>query len=327
MRPICDNLRLFAMLSAGVTLLGLSACQDRMIVENKGPLGSNVVRLGDTVVASVDGTKIYLSDIERAASAQKLIAPGAPLKPGDPVFQKVLEEVIDQRLMALAALRQSLDQGDEAQRRLAVSRERILSSLLVEKHLADTVNETTIRKMYDAQAALRNRGDELRARHILVNDEATIKEVVDKLNKGEDFAALAEAYSIDRASKNKGGDLGFFTRDMLSEAFTSTAFETPIGSVSAPFQSDFGWHIVEVLDRRKGRQPDFEDMRDEILNFMTYDEIQNLVTELRAQADVTLLFGQAVVDKETDADTDIDTESDNESRTDNGPTHNTDDPQ
>lgn len=289
-------------IAAVALLTGLTACQDRMIVENSGPMGSNVVRLGDSPVATVDGTKIFLSDVEREAVAQKKIEPGTPLTPADPVFQTVLDELIDRRLMALSALRQSLDQGDEAQRRLAASRERILSSLVVENHLKQTVNPTTIRKMYDAQAALRNRGDEVRARHILVAEEDTIKTVAKKLADGEDFADLATEYSVDRASKGNGGDLGYFTEDMLSDVFTNMAFNTPLKTVSDPFQSEFGWHIVEPLERRKGRQPDFEDMRDEILNFMTYDEIQNLVSDLRGQADIALLFGQAVVEGGADKD-------------------------
>jgi len=208
-------MRIFGMVLRGklavctaCALLALSACQDHLIVENKGALGSNIVRLGDTAVANVDGTNIYLSDVERAAAAQKLIELGTPLSPKDAVFQKVLDELIDQRLMALSALRQSLDQGDEAQRRLAV-----------------------------------------------------------------------------------------FTKDMLTQSFTDVAFSVPQGVVSEPFESEFGWHVLEVLGKRKGKQPSFEEMRDEILNFMTYDEIQNLVKELRSGGDVQLLFGQAITDK------------------------------
>ena len=278
------------------TLL-VTACHDKALMENKGALGSSVVRLGDTAVASVDGTTIYLSDVERAATAQKLIEPGTGLKPGDPVFQQMLDELIDQRLMALAALRQSLDQSDEAQRRLAVSRERILSSILVEQHLQKTVNDDTIQKMFEAQDALRDRGDEIRARHILVKTEAEIKAAAARLTAGEPFGAVATELSIDRASRENAGDLGYFTADMLTMDFTRVAFSTPTETTSAPFQTEFGWHIVEVLDRRKARQPTFEQMRGEIVNFMTYDEIQKLVKDLRGKGEVSLLFGQAIVDK------------------------------
>jgi len=276
-------------------VLALTACQDRLVMSDNSPFGEGVVRLGDTEVAEIDGTKIYLSDVERTAASQGLIEEGSPLTPGQPVFQKVLDELIDQRLLALDALRQSLDQADETRRRLSASRERILGNVLIENHLRTTVNETTIRRMYDEQASLRDRGDEVQARHILVKDAATANEIAKKITEGSDFAALAREISEDEGSRDKGGNLGYFTTDMLEEKFTKIAFATKKGEISEPFETEYGWHILQVQNRRKAAQPTFEEMRSEILNFMTYDEIQNVLKSLRAQGDVKLLFGQAVV--------------------------------
>ena len=287
-------------LTAGLFVITvmLTACQDRLVMSDNSPFGEGVMRLGDTEVAEIDGTKIYLSDVERTAAAQGLIEEGSPLTPGQPVFQKVLDELIDQRLLALDALRQSLDQDDETRRRLSVARERILGNVLVESHLKNTVNETTIRRMYDEQSDLRDRGDEVQARHILLKDEATAQKVAEKIASGEDFAALARDLSEDEGSRDKGGNLGYFTNDMLEEKFTQMAFETTKGDVSKPFETKFGWHILQVQNRRKSAQPNFEEMRSEIMNFMTYDEIQNILKALRAQGDVKLLFGQAVIGSE-----------------------------
>ena len=291
------NLIIYALIAS----LTLSACQDRLVMSDNSAFGEGVVRLGDTEVAEVDGTKIYLSDVERTAASQGLIEEGSPLTPGQPVFQKVLDELIDQRLLALDALRQSLDQKDETRRRLAASRERILGNVLVENHLQNTVNETTIRRMYDEQASLRDRGDEVQARHILVKDEETAKDIYKTLIDAGDFAALAREISEDEGSRDKGGNLGYFTQDMLEDTFTKIAFSTKKGSLSEPFKTEFGWHILQVQDRRKAAQPSFEEMRAEIKNFMTYDEIQNILISLRAQGDVKLLFGQAVVNNEDES--------------------------
>jgi len=155
--------------------------------------------------------------------------------------------------------------------------------------------ETTIRRMYDEQASLRNRGDEVQARHILVKDIETVTEIARKLSEGEDFAALAREISEDESSRDKGGNLGYFTNDMLEKKFTQVAFSTKKGDISEPFETEYGWHILQVQNRRKAAQPTFEEMRSEILNFMTYDEIQNILKSLRSQGDVKLLFGQAVV--------------------------------
>ena len=268
---------------------------------DNSPFGEGVVRLGDTEVASIDGTKIYLSDVERVAASQGLIEIGSPLTPGQPIFQKVLDELIDQRLLALDALRRSLDQEDETRRRLSVARERILGNVLVETHLKDKVNEETIRRMYDEQASLRERGVEIQARHILVKTEEVANSMVSKLAEGTDFTELAKEFSEDEGSRERGGDLGFFTQDMLDEDFTQIAFATPKGERSAPFETEYGWHIVEVLNRRTAPQASFEEMRAEILNFMTYDEIQNLLKTLRAQGEVKLLFGQAAASGTNDS--------------------------
>lgn len=276
--------------------LTFTGCQDRLVMSDSSPFGEGVMRLGDTEVADVDGTKIYLSDVERTAASQGLIEEGSPLTPGQPIFQKILDELIDQRLLALDALRQSLDQNDETRRRLSAARERILGNVLVENHLKNTVNETTIRRMYDEQASLRDRGDEVQARHILLKDEETAKQISKKLTDGADFEALAREMSEDEGSRDKGGNLGYFTRDMLEATFTQTAFATNIGATSAPFKTEYGWHILQVQNRRKAPEPSFEEMRSEIVNFMTYDEIQNILKSLRAQGDVKLLFGQAVIE-------------------------------
>jgi len=284
------NSRYIFLLLAPLFLLG---CQDRLIMADNSPFGEGVVRLGDTEIASIDGTKIYLSDVERSAASQGLIEVGSPLTPGQPVFQKVLDELIDQRLLALDALRRSLDQEDETRRRLSVARERILGNVLVESHLKDKVNEATVRRMYDEQASLRDRGVEIQARHILLKTEEDAASMIAKLSEGADFAALAKEFSEDEGSREKGGDLGYFTDDMLNEVFTQQAFATPKGERSAPFETEYGWHIVEVQNRRNALQPTFEEMKGEILNFMTYDEIQTLLKSLRAQGEVQLLFGQA----------------------------------
>ena len=290
-----------ALLFIGV--ITLAGCQDRLVMSDNSPFGEGVVRLGDTEVAEIDGTKIYLSDVERMAASQGLIEKGSPLTPGQPIFQKILDELIDQRLLALDALRQSLDQEDETRRRLSAARERILGNILVENHLKNTVNETTIRRMYDEQASLRDRGDEVQARHILLKDDETAKEIAKKLSEGGDFAALAREMSEDEGSRDSGGNLGYFTNDMLEAKFTQVAFATQKGDISEPFETDYGWHILQVQNRRKAAQPSFEEMRSEILNFMTYDEIQNILKSLRGQGDVKLLFGQAVVNQGETEDT------------------------
>ncbi len=89
--------------------------------------------------------------------------------------------------------------------------------------------------------------DKIRCSHILVKNATTAQEVLDKLNKGEDFAALAAQYSID-GTKRRGGDLGFFGRGVMVKKFEEAAFNLKKGEVSLVVKTEFGYHIIKRLE-------------------------------------------------------------------------------
>lgn len=113
--------------------------------------------------------------------------------------------------------------------------------------------------------------------------------IMQRLEKGERFGALALAFSNDRASRDSSGDLGYFTNDMLDPVLTRKAFSADMGVVLAPFKTEAGWHVMEVLDRRRAPEPSFEDMQGDIMSRMTYDEIKKLLGDLRARAQIEYL--------------------------------------
>lgn len=133
-------------------------------------------------------------------------------------------------------------------------------SLLQEKATKDVdVTDEEIQTYYD-QAS-----QELNARHILVEDEALAKELVEKLNAGEDFATLAKENSTDTGSAEKGGDLGWFSTGTMVPAFNDAAYALEIDAISEPVQSDFGYHIIQVLDKREVKDyGSLEDKKEEI---------------------------------------------------------------
>ena len=276
----------------------LAACSQRTVVgaDDGTGLGGGVMRLGDTEVARVDSTPIYLSDVERAAASEGLIAAGTPLSLDDPVFRTTLDGLVDQRLLALDALRRGLDQDDEARRRLLAARERILGNYNVERRLSDDVTEEALRELYDAQAALAQTGPERRYRQIVVEDADTAQSVVERLADEEDFAELARELSVHN-SADAGGAMGWSGQASLPATLRDAVFDTAVGSRTAPIATPDGWYVIEVLDARTPGAREFEDVRDDLARFLTFKTIEDALAELREGAEVSYQFGPAVANR------------------------------
>jgi foldase protein PrsA len=120
--------------------------------------------------------------------------------------------------------------------------------IIIEKAVAPkvTVSEADIKAFFTKNHALLDTPEQVQARHILVADEKTADDIEAKLKAGGDFAALAKQYSTDPSTKDKGGELGFFGKGQMVPAFQNAAFADPVGKVTAPVKSPFGWHIIQV---------------------------------------------------------------------------------
>ncbi|MEO1039796.1 MAG: peptidylprolyl isomerase [Pseudomonadota bacterium] len=252
----------------------------------------------DSVVAEIGWTPIYLTQVRREAAAAG--GDAQALQPGDPLFEEALDVLIEQRLLALEARRRSLHQDAEARRRLAIAEERLLGNILVETAVAEAVTDEAARIVYDEQMRLAPVVEEVRARHILVATRREAEEAARLVAEGADFAQLALQISRDPATRLEGGDLGYFTEAGILPAFGQIAFATSVGEVSAPFQSEFGWHVLRVEDRRDQPRPSFEDMRPSILRFLTMQGIEGLLQDIEREYPVRRLTGQAPQGLRTD---------------------------
>lgn len=245
---------------------------------------------GDVAVARVQGQTIWASDVKREAVAQGLIGEGEPLDTTSDLFHRVMEEVIDQKLLAREAQRRGLDKSLLAQRRLAAARERILGDMLVESAVDNAIDENDVRALYNEQLKLAKTSEEIRARLILVRTQEEAEAVRNLLANGASFEALAMERSIDQTTRFKGGDLDYFTTDVMPQSYAAALTGAAVGAIVGPFQTDGGWAILKVEDRRQEEPPTLEEARPQILRFLTYDEVRQLLEKLRGQAKVEKLI-------------------------------------
>ncbi len=278
------------LLAIFLSIFWLSACHNKQATDSRSTFSTNIVRINDAQVAQVDGTPIFYSDVKAQAIANGEIADGAKLSTDDPIFRSTLDELIDQRVLALEALRQSLDQQEDTRQKILAMREKILANAIIENRLSTVVNDEAVRRLYDEQAALKTNAKEVRARIIVVGSQEDADAIVQRLADGEEFATLAKTYSIDNSSGDIGGDLGYFSKNAYKPALAKLAFSLKNNEISDPTEIDGEWVIVKTLDRRMPPQPEFEDIRDNIEEFMTYDEIAKLVKSLRSSSDVKLML-------------------------------------
>ena len=245
---------------------------------------------GDRTVARVNGQAIWTSDVKREAVAQGLVSEGEPLDSSSDLFHKVMDEVIDQKLLAAEALKRRIDRDPMAQRRLSSARERILGDMLVESTVEKAVNETAIRGLYQETLKLSKQSEEVRIRQIVSNSQADAEAVRKLVTSGSSFDAVAMERSTDAASRFKGGDLGFTTLDVLPAAYANAVRTAKAGETVGPFQTEAGYIVARVEERRQEAAITLETARPQIVRFLTYDQVRNLIGDLRGAAKVEVLL-------------------------------------
>jgi len=150
-------------------------------------------------------------------------------------------------------------------------------SIKIEKLIAPQVEitEEDMQTYFEENQDQFNQTEQVRASHILVEDEATAQEVLDKINAGEDFAELAKEYSTDGSAEN-GGDLGFFGKgDMVAE-FEDAAWALEMDEVSGIVKTEYGYHIIKKTDYQAAEEAKFEDHKDEIEDALFYEQVNSL---------------------------------------------------
>jgi peptidyl-prolyl cis-trans isomerase C len=230
------------------------------------------------VVAKVDGAPIYQSEVD--AFIADLGDRARQVPPAD-LQTQIVDRLIDMKLAGDKAHAEKLEQDPAVARRLYNGQETTLAEAYLEKAAQAQINDDVLKAKYDDLVKQAKPAEEVRARHILVKTEAEAKDIIKQLDKGADFEKLAKERSTDPGSGASGGDLGYFTKDKMVPEFADAAFKLEKGKYTeTPVHSQYGWHVIELIDRRSQPLPPFDQVKPQINNLVLQEDERKVVEDL-----------------------------------------------
>lgn len=244
---------------------------------------SALIKGEDSVVATLNGKDIKKSDV---ALAIKDLGANVPPENVDQILPAFLEQYINLQLINEAAAKEGILKDAEVQTQIVSSQDQIIRAAYLRKMFDGKLTEDSIKAAYKAKYEDQPMPQEVKASHILVDDEATAKDMIAKLNAGANFAKLAEDNSKDPSAK-RGGDLGYFVQTDMVKEFGDAAFAMAVGSVSKePVKTQFGWHVIKLEDKRQRTKPSFEEAKATLEQEARQAMLDAKLNELRAAAKI-----------------------------------------
>lgn len=237
----------------------------------------------DTVIATLNGAPITESDL--ALAEAELDQQFAQL-PEEQRRAAALTAIVEVRLMSQRAEAEGLAETAEFQMRMELLRQRALHAAYIETNIAAEVTDEALRARYDREIGALDLSEEVRARHIIVETEEEAAALIVELDEGGDFEELAREHSQDGAAQ-RGGDLGFFSRGQMVPEFEAVVFDMEIDAyTSEPVQTQFGWHVIQLVDRREQQPPAYEAVEQQLRSLVLRERYFQAVQDLREAAEI-----------------------------------------
>ncbi len=237
----------------------------------------------EIVVATVNGSEVQLKEILDLIEQLPAEYQNQPLTS---YFDQMVDEAINTKLAAKAGEKSALSDDPKVIEAMRLAAQKVLAEKWLRTELAVSVTEDAIKKAYDAYVADTASREEVKASHILLADEKTAIGAIQKLKDGADFAELAREISTGPSGPN-GGDLGYFGRGAMVPAFEQAAFGLEIATfTSSPVQSQFGWHVIKLFDKRIAKAPSQEEMSQQLIQNITKLSFARIIETLRADAEI-----------------------------------------
>jgi peptidyl-prolyl cis-trans isomerase C len=260
-------------------LVSLTAALAIGLSVSHGAVAADVT--ADTVVATVNGTPVTVGHM----IAMRETLPEQYLQlPDDVLFDGILEQIIQQTALAATA-EGALTLRNQVE--LENSRRSYVAGVAMDGVAKAAVTDEALKALFEERFANAAPTKEYSAQHILVESEEEAKKIKGELDAGADFAEIARASSLDPGSGANGGDLGWFGLGMMVEPFETAVIGMEPGQVSAPVQTQFGWHLIKLNEVREAAGPTLDEKRDELASELQNAAIEARVKELTETAEIT----------------------------------------
>lgn len=238
------------------------------------------------VVATINGKALTEADL--ALAEGELSQQFSQLPPAQR-RAAALSAAIEIKVLADKAVTDGLDKDPDFQRRAAFLQERALHGEMVEKEVVGKITDDELRARYEKEIAAQPPVNEVHARHILVKTKEEAEAIIKQLDDGADFQKLANEHTSDPSGKSTGGDLGYFGPGQMVPEFDKAAQALAVGSYTKePVQTQFGWHVIKVEDKRTKQPPAFDAVKDNVRSLVMREKYFALVKQLRADAKVDI---------------------------------------
>ena len=210
-------------------------------------------------------------------------------QPIDVYYNSVIDDIVDTKLTANAAIESGLAENPLLKEIAERAYDRVIAEAWLNDALNSRINEDMITQSYNDLVADTESRTETRARHILLDSKDAAVDAIKRLDNGEDFADLAKELSTGPSGPN-GGELGYFRRGAMVPSFELASFEMEVGSYSKdPVQTQFGWHVIKVEDRRVADAPALADVRDQLRSSISVKVAGSIIADLRSKAEISRL--------------------------------------
>jgi len=242
-----------------------------------------VMTEGNPVVAVVDGAEIMRDEVLAFVETLPEHIKSMPI---ENLFPMALDQVVTDKALEQRVASAGLENDPEVLESLEEMKKELTRNVYLQRALDSVVTDAKLQEKYQEIVAQFEDKKETKARHILLETEEAANAVIAKLDEGADFAELAKEESTGPTAE-RGGDLGYFEKEAMVPEFGDAAFSLKPGLYTKePVQTQFGWHVIKVEDRRTVEAPTFEEVKPQLEQKLRQNELFVLIQQWKDEADI-----------------------------------------